>query len=351
MNYIYDGDGNRIEKSNGKIYWYGAGTEVLNESDLSGNITDDYVYFGGKRIAHYVAGVGTEYYGEDFLGTSRVISTSAGTACYDADFYPFGGERVVTNTCAQNYKFEGKERDTETGNDDFGARYYSSRFGRWLSPDWSSTPAPIPYANLTNPQTLNLYAMSRNNPETFADLDGHDLQPPGEYNGNVTVAGPGDFGPPPTMTTVNNLGDFGENYYAGALSYSEDPDDYKVDQWGHGSPHIDRTDKDGNLVGRYDEDGNPIEFKGKKPPRIPNSDKGKFGKAAAKLKDLKERLAAGNKKPAQADPNSKASPANVSPAKPSFGPYFTPAPGLPGLPTPSLPIPEEMPLPDLPIPI
>ena len=36
----------------------------------------------------------------------------------------------------QNYKFEGKERDTETQNDDFGARYYSWRFGRWLSADW-----------------------------------------------------------------------------------------------------------------------------------------------------------------------------------------------------------------------
>ena len=92
----------------------------------------------------------------------------------NADFYPFGGERDITNTCTQNYKFEGKERDTETGNDDFGARYYTSRLGRWLSADWSAVPAPVPYANLTNPQTLNLYAMVSDNPETFADLEGHD---------------------------------------------------------------------------------------------------------------------------------------------------------------------------------
>ena len=99
---------------------------------------------------------------------------SSGSAlCYDADFYPFGGERAYTNSCAQNYKFEGKERDTETNNDDFGARYYSSAFGRWTSPDWSAIPVPVPYANLTNPQTLNLYAMVSDNPETFADLDGH----------------------------------------------------------------------------------------------------------------------------------------------------------------------------------
>ena len=174
VNYTYDGDGNRVQKSNGKIYWYGAGTEILDESDASGNFTDEYVFFGGKRVAHRVVSSGTiYYYAEDFLGTSRAITTSTGTLCYDADFYPYGGERVVTNTCAQNYKFEGKERDTETGNDDFGARYYNPRLGRWLSADWSAIPAAVPYANLTNPQTLNLYAMVRDNPETFADLDGH----------------------------------------------------------------------------------------------------------------------------------------------------------------------------------
>jgi RHS repeat-associated protein len=100
----------------------------------------------------------------------------------NADFYPFGGERDITTTCGSNYKFEGKERDTETGNDDFGARYYTSRLGRWLSADWSSVPAPVPYANLTNPQTLNLYAMVRDNPETFADLDGHVSEGQGPYN-------------------------------------------------------------------------------------------------------------------------------------------------------------------------
>ena len=175
VNYTYDGDGDRAQKSNGKIYWYGAGSEILDESDASGNFTDEYVYFGGKRIAHrVVSGNAIYYYAEDFLGSSRVMTTATGTVCYDADFYPYGGERDVTNTCPQNYKFTGKERDAETNNDDFGARYYSSQFGRWISPDWSAIPAPVPYANLTNPQTLNLYAMVGDNPETFADLDGHD---------------------------------------------------------------------------------------------------------------------------------------------------------------------------------
>jgi len=117
----------------------------------------------------------TYYYAEDFLGSSRtMVQHGATSPCFDADFLPFGREKDAVATCTQNdYKFEGKERDTETGNDDFGARYYSSNFGRWLSPDWSSIPAPVPYANLTNPQTLNLYAMVQDNPESSPDLDGH----------------------------------------------------------------------------------------------------------------------------------------------------------------------------------
>ena len=174
VNYGYDGDGRRVSKSNGKLYWYGSGGEILAETDASGNTTNEYIFFGGKRVALLPAGSTAQFYAEDFLGSSRVVTSNTGVVCYDADFYPYGGERTVTNSCTQNnYKFEGKERDTETGNDDFGARYYSWRFGRWLSADWSTVPAPVPYANLTNPQTLNLYAMVSDDPETFADLDGH----------------------------------------------------------------------------------------------------------------------------------------------------------------------------------
>ena len=173
VTYTYDGDGRRVEKSNGKLYWYGGGN-VIEESDASGNMQESYVFFGGKRIANRVVSSGANsYYAEDFIGSSRVITTSAGATCYDADFYPYGAESNVTNTCPQNYKWTGKERDAETGNDDFDARYYSPVYGRFLSADWSAVPAPVPYANLTNPQTLNLYAIVRDNPESYADLDGH----------------------------------------------------------------------------------------------------------------------------------------------------------------------------------
>jgi RHS repeat-associated protein len=189
VNYTYDGGGRRVQKSSGKLYWYGATGEILAESDASGNITSEYIFFGGKRIARRDSSGNVFYYLSDHLDSSRVIAQSNGTVCYDADFDPFGGEHIFTNTCPQGYKFNGKERDAETGNDDFGARSYASTFGRFLSPDWSAIPAPVPYADLGNPQSLNQYAFVRDNPVAFSDPSGH--QPEGQispYNSMYVVA-------------------------------------------------------------------------------------------------------------------------------------------------------------------
>ena len=73
--------------------------------------------------------------------------------------------------CASRYT--GKERDTESGNDYFGARYYGSSMGRWMSPDWSKSPEAVPYASLRDPQSLNLYSYVSNNPLRQRDPDGH----------------------------------------------------------------------------------------------------------------------------------------------------------------------------------
>jgi len=42
-----------------------------------------------------------------------------------------------------------------------------------MSPDWSAKEAPVPYAKLGDPQTLNLYAYVGNNPLSRFDPDGH----------------------------------------------------------------------------------------------------------------------------------------------------------------------------------
>ena len=59
----------------------------------------------------------------------------------------------------------GKERDTESGNGYFGARYFGSSMGRFLSPD------PIG-GDLTNPQSLNKYAYVLNNQLRLTDPTG-----------------------------------------------------------------------------------------------------------------------------------------------------------------------------------
>ena len=69
--------------------------------------------------------------------------------------------------------FTGKERDSETGLDYFGARYYGSNMGRFMSPDWSAVPEALPYSNVANPQSLNQYSYVENNPIRNIDPDGH----------------------------------------------------------------------------------------------------------------------------------------------------------------------------------
>lgn len=222
VTYTYDGDGNRVEKSNGKLYWYGPSSEVLTETDLSGNVQLEMVYFGGRRVAHRTSSNVVYYYEGDMLSSARtIVQAGATSVCYDADFLPFGGERDITNTCSQNYKFEGKKRDTETGNDDFGARFYRSNIGRWMSADWSSVPAPVPYANLTNPQTLNLYAMVSDNPETFADLDGHEIGVGGgEVQDSQTLA---DNGQPAACALIEGCAEY-------EVQYADGPEDTSQDQ-------------------------------------------------------------------------------------------------------------------------
>jgi len=82
-------------------------------------------------------------------------------------------EACATTVCFPPSRTTGKERDTESGLDYFGARYLNSNMGRWMSPDWSATAEPVPYAKLADPQSLNLYAYVENNVIGRVDRDGH----------------------------------------------------------------------------------------------------------------------------------------------------------------------------------
>jgi len=114
----------------------------------------------------------TTYYQGDQLGSARMLTAAGGWPLSSNTFYPFGQEAALSSS-VNHYKFTGKERDAESGLDYFGARYYTSTMGRWMSPDWSAKAEPVPYAKLDDPQSLNLYAYLRNNPLSRTDPDGH----------------------------------------------------------------------------------------------------------------------------------------------------------------------------------
>jgi RHS repeat-associated protein len=86
-------------------------------------------------------------------------------------------------------KFTGKERDSESGLDNFLARYFTSNFGRFLSPDPENAGA-----DAGNPQSWNAYSYALNDPVDNTDPDGRDTcqgRDPGSCV-EVTAAGPDD---------------------------------------------------------------------------------------------------------------------------------------------------------------
>jgi RHS repeat-associated protein len=205
VSYTYDGDGRRVMKDQtsgsayDKLYWYGAGSEVMLETDLAGNDPHEYVFFNGKRVARRGGGA-IHYFFSDHLGSARVVTNATGGIVEESDFYPFGGERVIVDSLDNNYKFTGHERDSESGLDHMKARHFASSLGRFLQPD-EFTDGPVElfaelaaanptfYANPANPQSLNKYTYTYNNPLRYIDPTGHSVDPP------MTIHGPGDYLP------------------------------------------------------------------------------------------------------------------------------------------------------------
>ena len=104
--------------------------------------------FGGMNVQSVSSATGdTVYYTGDQIGSTRMVTSSDGWPISSDIFYPFGQEQTAT-TDPNHYKFTGKERDTESGLDYFGARYYGSTMGRWMSPDWAAKPEAVAYSRL-----------------------------------------------------------------------------------------------------------------------------------------------------------------------------------------------------------
>jgi RHS repeat-associated protein len=173
VTYTYDGDMRRVEKSSGTLYWYCAVCgQILAESDLSGNLTSEYAFFNKQRIARRDVSSGNIYYiFRDRLGSYRTLTDSNGNVQGESDYYPFGGERVISNAVTDNFRFAGMEWDSEDALSHTLNRQSTPAQGRWQTPDPSR-------GSVMNPQSLNLYSYVRDNPTNYVDPFGLGLCPP-----------------------------------------------------------------------------------------------------------------------------------------------------------------------------
>jgi RHS repeat-associated protein len=195
--YVYDAEGNRVAKgslsgtfpsgtpcaaptsANGfaltAMYLRGNGGD--QDTELDSNLAwHTNVYADGGLLATYSGvnnGSGTapslSFSFSDWQGTKRLQTTATGQVSLWWSSDPFGDylHASGSGSDATEQHFTGKERDTESGNDYFGARYYGSSIGRFLSPD--------PLLNSgrpDNPQSWNRYAYVLNNPLIVTDPTG-----------------------------------------------------------------------------------------------------------------------------------------------------------------------------------
>ena len=207
--YVYDAEGRRVAK--GSIAsWPASGATCATPTAANGfNLTSTYlrgssgnldaemlsngtsqpigwnsnVFLGSNLLATYnyrtasIPQVPNLYFSfNDWLGTKRLLVNAAGQMIQHWGSDPFSDYLTPssgTGPDPSEQHYTGKERDTESGNDYFGARYYASSMGRFMSPDWSAKEDPVPYALMDDPQSLNLYSYVRNNPLSRTDPDGH----------------------------------------------------------------------------------------------------------------------------------------------------------------------------------
>jgi RHS repeat-associated protein len=132
--------------------------------------------------AHPARAQTVEYYHLDALGSVRAITNQSAALVVRHDYLPFG-EEWTPPASTDRRMFTGKERDSETGFDYFGARYLAAKLGRFTTVDPLMT---LP-ENLADPQRWNRYAYVRNNPLRYTDPDGREIFSP------FQAARPSDF--------------------------------------------------------------------------------------------------------------------------------------------------------------
>ncbi|HEV3481760.1 MAG TPA: RHS repeat-associated core domain-containing protein, partial [Candidatus Acidoferrales bacterium] len=164
--YTYDGNGLRVKKvagSTATVYIF-SGSKVIAEyanGAAPSSPTREYIYAGGALLAR-IDSSGTNYYHQDHL-SNRMVTNSSGGVAAEMGHFPFGESWY--NATNDKLYFTTYEYDAESGNHYAMARYHVSRLGRLSSPD------PIA-GSIANPQSLNRYSYSINDPANITDPSG-----------------------------------------------------------------------------------------------------------------------------------------------------------------------------------
>ena len=141
--------------------WRGAGKRVGGLTTLALVLLSPSATFGQAWQV-------VEYYDTDAVGSIRVVTDAAGAVVARHDFLPFGEELSPQAPPHDKKLYTGQERDFETGQDYFRARYYRADLGRFTTVD----PLMTIEEDLVDPQRWNRYVYVQDNPLRYVDPDG-----------------------------------------------------------------------------------------------------------------------------------------------------------------------------------
>lgn len=166
---------NGDENSTNRTYYAWEGESVIAEFIDSATPnqlawTKNYIFLGGKLLATQEKnGTGEllQFNHSDQLGTRLVTNPANGTS-FEQSTLPFGTALESESSGAINRRFTSYDRSMATGLDYAVNRFYDSSQGRFTTVD----PLKFKASNLMNPQTLNLYSYTANDPINRTDPDG-----------------------------------------------------------------------------------------------------------------------------------------------------------------------------------
>jgi RHS repeat-associated protein len=165
--FMYDADGNRVLGTVGGV----TTAYIAGLYEWQAGATTKYYDGGAMRRSGYAANNGITYVLGDQLGSSSKIVSQSG-ALQSSNYYsPFGGNRggsAFSDLTTKRFTGQYHEAGLPGGEglSYYNARWYDAQLGRFASAD-----SIVP--RTSDPQALNRFAYSSNNPISRMDPSGH----------------------------------------------------------------------------------------------------------------------------------------------------------------------------------